>query len=165
MKLNIGCGHRRMPGYVGVDVVKREAVDIVAPADAIPLADGCAEEVIAIHLVEHFFEWEVPGLLAEWARLLKPGGALVLEMPDAMKCARNLLEGRQGRKPNQLHMWGLYGDETLKDPLMMHKSGWWFDRLKPVVAAAGFRAVVERETQFHASGRRVRDFRLEAARA
>lgn len=165
MRLNIGCGNRRLPGYTGVDAVAREGADLIAPADAIPLPDACADEVLAVHLVEHVFEWELPGLLAEWARLLKPGGLLVLEMPDAMKCARNLLDGLQGRKPGQMHLWGLYGDPTTRDPYMMHKTGWWFDRLAPVVAAAGFVQIVERETQFHPAGRGVRDFRLEARRA
>lgn len=162
MRLNIGCGNRRLPGYTGVDAVPRDAADLIAPAGAIPLPDGCAVEVLAVHLVEHVFSWEVPALLAEWHRLLKSGGALVLELPDAMKCARNLVNGVQGRKPDQLHMWGLYGDDTLRDPFMMHKAGWWFARLAPVVQAAGFVDVVERETQFHPAGRGVRDFRLEA---
>lgn len=162
MKLNIGCGHRRLPGYTGVDVVSRGAADIVAPAEAIPLPDGCAEEVLAVHLVEHVFAWDVPALLAEWHRLLMPGGRLVLEMPDVMKCARNLMNGVLGKHPDQLHMWGIFGDDTLRDPWMMHRSGWWFGRLAPVVSAAGFVAIIERETQFHPAGRGLRDFRLEA---
>lgn len=162
MKLNIGCGHRRLHGYTGVDVVSREAVDVVAPAHDIPLPDGCADEVLAVHLIEHVYAWEAPTLLAEWFRLLRSGGHLVLELPDAMKCARNLVNGVQGRKPDQLHLWGLYGDDTLRDPLMMHKAGWWFGRLAPVVQGVGFVDVVERETVFHPAGRGVRDFRLEA---
>lgn len=162
MKLNIGCGNRRLGGYTGVDAVARPGADIVAPAHAIPLEDGVAEEVLAVHLVEHVFAWEVPALLAEWYRLLAPGGRLVLEMPDLMKCARNLIDKREGRKPDQLHMWGIFGDDTLRDPFMMHKSGWWFDRLAPLVKAAGFVDVVEQETMYHAAGRGIRDFRLEA---
>lgn len=162
MKLNIGCGNRRLPGYTGVDAVQREAADIVAPADAIPLPDGCADEVLAVHLVEHVFEWMVPTLLTEWHRLLKPGGLLVLEMPDTMKCARNLVNGVESKKPGQMHLWGLFGDPTTKDPFMMHRAGWWFARLAPIVKTLGFVDIVERETVFHPAGRGVRDFRLEA---
>lgn len=168
MRLNIGCGKRRLDGYTGIDAVARESVDIVAPADKLPLANACADEVLAVHLIEHFFEWETPAVLAEWARVLKPGGLLVLEQPDALKCARNLLEVHAKhlveKKPGQLAMWGLYGDHTLRDPLMMHKTGWWFERLEPIVAAAGFHAIVQRDTVFHPVGRGVRDFRLEARR-
>lgn len=165
MKLNIGCGNRRLDGYTGIDAVPRPAADIVAPAHAVPLPDGCASEVLAVHVVEHVFAWEVPALLAEWHRLLARDGRLVLEMPDLMKCARNLVEGRTGRKPDQLHLWGIFGDDTLRDPFMMHKSGWWFDRLAPLVREAGFADIVERATVFHPAGRHVRDFRLEARKA
>ena len=167
IKLNVGCGHRRVPGFLGVDIVPRPNVDIVAPADSIPLADGCAVEVMAIHVVEHFFSWEIPVILKEWARLLRPGGRLTLELPDAWKAARNLVNGtvRPGKHPDQLSMWALYGDDTLRDPYMMHKSGWWFARLSPFVLAAGFVEVVERETIWHPAGRGIRDFRLEAVKA
>lgn len=163
MRLNIGAGKRRLPGYTGIDMVAREGVDIVAPAHAIPLPDGCADEVLAIHLVEHVYPWQVPDLLAEWHRLLRPAGLLVLEMPDLLKACRNLAEGRRiGKHPDQAHIWAIYGDDTLRDPLQMHKAGWWFERLEPVVQAAGFCEIVERETIFHPAGRGVRDFRLEA---
>lgn len=163
MKLSIGCGDRRLPGYTGVDAVQRAAVDIVAPATKIPLPDGVADEVLAIHLLEHLFEWEAPDALAEWYRLLKPGGKLVLEMPDFMKSCRNIAEGIKGKKHDeQMGLWGVFGDPRAKDPFMMHKTGWWFKRLKPFVEGVGFVHVTEYETQFHGAGRGLRDFRLEA---
>ena len=165
MKLNIGCGNRRLPGYTGVDAVQRDAVDIIAPAHKIPLADGVAEEVLAVHLLEHLYPWEAPAAIAEWFRLLRPGGKLVLEMPDLLKACKNIAEGLKGRKhPDQLGMWALYGDDRAKDPFMLHRTGYWFERLKPLVEAAGFERVTEHPTQFHGVGRGVRDFRLEAFR-
>ena len=98
-----------------------------------------------------------------WFRLLKPGGILVLEMPDFMKCCRNIADGvRSHKHPDQLGMWGVFGDPRSRDPFMMHKWAWWFDSLKPVVEAAGFIKIVEQETRFHGAGRGIRDFRLEA---
>lgn len=164
VKLNVGAGKRRIPGYTGVDAVQREGADIVAPADNIPLADGCATEILAIHLIEHLYAWQVPGLLKEWYRLLSPGGRLVLELPDLKKCAKNLLSPRPEKTPGQLSMFGIYGDHTLKDPWMMHKAGWWFESLAPVVAAAGFVEICECQTVYHPVGRGIRDFRLEARR-
>lgn len=164
IRLNVGCGGRRLTGYTGVDVVKRPAADIVAPAHAIPLSDGCAEEVLAIHVVEHVYVWEVPALLKEWHRLLAPGGRLVLEMPDLMKACRNVLDGvmKGGKDPDQLTLWALHGDPRAKDPLMNHKWSHTFKSLAPTVKEAGFVDVVEKPTQFHPAGRDHRDFRLEA---
>ncbi len=163
MKLYIGCGGRRLDGYTGIDITQRKGVDIIAPAHEIPLPDGCANEVMAIHLVEHLFAWDVPIALTEWFRLLKPGGLMVLEMPDLLKACRNIAEEIKSTKhPDQLGIWGIFGDDRLKDPLMIHRSGWWFERLKPVVETVGFERATEHPTFFHPVGRGVRDFRLEA---
>lgn len=167
MKLNIGCGGRRIDGYTGVDAVQRPAADIVAKADAIPLPDSSCDEIMAIHLVEHVHPWEVPGLLQEWHRLLKPGGRLVLELPDLIKCCKNIIDGKMvgGKHPDQLGLWGLYGDDREKDPFMSHKWGHTFKTLAPTVKAAGFIKIEERPTEWHPAGREHRDFRLEAVKA
>ena len=164
MRLNIGCGGRRIPGYTGIDAVQRPAADIVAPAHAIPLPDSSCDEIMAIHLVEHVHPWEVPALLGEWFRLLKPGGTLVLELPDLIKCCRNIINGTMvgGKHPDQLGMWGAYGDPRDKDPWMAHKWGWTFKTLAPVLAEVGFIKAKELPTQWHPAGRENRDFRVEA---
>lgn len=168
IKLNIGCGGRKLPGYLGVDAVaERTAADIVANANHIPLPDGCASEVMAIHLVEHLLPWELSATLKEWHRLLAPGGKLVLELPDLIKCCQNIISGRTrtGKHPDQLGLWGLFGDDRLEDPFMLHRWSYTFSTLAPKVEAAGFRKVKEHVTQFHPAGRNVRDFRLEAVKS
>lgn len=164
MKLNIGCGGRRLPGYTGVDVIQRPAVDIIAPANKIPLPDGSVDEIMSIHCVEHIFPWDLPDTLNEWFRLLKPGGSLVVELPDIIKSCKNLIDGvmKGGKHPNQLSYWAIFGDDRLKDPYMMHKYGYHFGTLAPLVKEAGFVKPVERATVFHPAGRNHRDFRLEA---
>lgn len=163
LKLNVAAGNKRIDGWVGIDATERSGADIIAPMDAIPLPDACATDIMVIHAVEHVYSWQVPDCLAEWFRLLRPGGNLILEMPDMLKACKNIAEGYKGHKhPDQQQMWAIFGDDRLKDPLMIHKAGWWFDRLKPLVEAAGFVKIVERDTQFHGSGRKRRDFRLEA---
>lgn len=165
MKLNVGCGGRRIEGYRGVDVVaERSAAEIIAPANAIPLPDASVDEIMAIHLIEHVHVWEAPDLLREWHRLLKPGGLLVLELPDLMKFCRNIVEGYTlaGKHPDQAGLWGAYGDPRFRDPFMSHKWGYTFKSLRPMVAECGFTEITERPTQWHPVGRDRRDFRLEA---
>lgn len=164
LRLNIGGGVKRLPGWTNVDIAPRDGVDIVADARAIPLPDGCAREIMAIHLLEHFYVWEVPEVLREWHRLLRSGGELVLELPDMMKALHNILEGRAEKKPGQLGMWALYGDPTTRDPLMCHKWAWTPTTLTPVLREVGFDRVALRETRFHPAGRGIRDFRIEALR-
>jgi predicted SAM-dependent methyltransferase len=165
LKFNIGCGERKLPGYIGVDAADRSAADIKAPANCIPVGDECADEVMAIHLIEHLYHWELPATLKEWSRILKFGGRLVIEAPDLMKACQNVVTGRAGAKhPNQLGLWALYGDDRLEDPFMVHHWAYTFDSLAPLVKAQGFKNIIEKETQFHPVGRGIRDFRLEATK-
>lgn len=167
MKLNIGCGGRHIAGYTGVDAVQRPAAEIVARADAIPLPDGSVEEILAIHLFEHFYRWQCEGVLAEWRRLLQPAGRLVLELPDLMKCCKNVLDGamKGGKEPDQLTLWGLYGDPRQADEFMAHRWGWSPASLTALLQANGYIDVQQRPTQWHPAGREHRDMRIEARRA
>jgi 2-polyprenyl-6-hydroxyphenyl methylase/3-demethylubiquinone-9 3-methyltransferase len=79
---------------------------------AVPLADGCADVVVAGEILEHL-EDDV-GVLAECARLLRPGGVLVL---DALAKGRlstlinvHLLERLPGGPPRGLHDPALFVD-------------------------------------------------------
>lgn len=166
MKLNMGAGNKRLPGYTGVDAVAgRSAVDIVAPAWAIPLASEVADEILAVHLWEHFYRWQCDDVIKEWYRLLKPGARLVLELPDLTKACRNVVEGVKGKHPDQLSMWALYGDPREGDEFMAHRWGWTPDTLREFLEAHGFNNIVERPTQFHRTGHFNRDMRIEAERA
>jgi SAM-dependent methyltransferase len=167
MKLNIGAGGRRIEGYTGVDAVQRPAADIIARADNIPLPDSSVDEIMAIHLFEHFYRWECEGVLAEWRRLLKPGGRLVLELPDLIKCCKNIIDGRMvgGKHPDQLGHWGLYGDPRESDPYMAHRWGWSPKTLGALLKANGFTDIRQEPTQWHPAGREFRDMRVVAVKA
>lgn len=169
MKLNIGCGSRRIEGYTGVDAIERPAADIIAHANKIPLGDGVVEEVMAIHLFEHFYRWECDAVLQEWHRLLIPGGRLILELPNLLKCCHNVIADmgtlRGGKDPDQLTLWGLYGDPRQSDAFMSHKWGWTPKTLRAILLENGFIDVEEGVTQFHPVGRTQRDMRMTARRA
>ena len=164
LRLNLGAGGKRVPGFTGVDAVARPGADIIAKADALPFEDKAAEEIMGIHIFEHILPWEAQSYLEEWFRVLKSGGRLVLEMPDVIKCCQNLIDGvmRGGKHPDQLGYWGLYGDPRLKDEWMLHRWAYCYKTIKPMLEAAGFIKVTEHPTQFHPAGRHCRDFRVEA---
>lgn len=165
--LNVCCGRRVRPGMVNVDVAAvegRTPPDILADARSIPLPDNYADELMCIHGLEHFHPWESGDLLREWRRLLKPGGLLVLEMPDVIKCCQNMLSGytHSGKDPVRFSYWGLYGDPTTMDPLMMHRWGWHPGTLRQLLKDHEMVDIVEAVPQWHPGGRDHRDFRMES---
>lgn len=168
VKLNIGCGSRVLDGWFNVDVVRNPNAprhpELLCDAKSIPLDDGVADELMAIHVFEHFYRWEIEGVIAEWKRLLKPGGKLVIELPNLVKCCQNYLSGlkRGGKHPDQLARFGIYGDPRLADPYMCHPWGYSPEEAIALLTAGGFKSAVERPTQFHPAGRNHRDMRIEA---
>jgi len=84
LRINLGCGHLPLEGYINVDMRELPGVDIVAPVTQIPLDLGEVDEVFSAHLVEHFSQEEFTRqVLPYWVSLLKPGGVLRAVLPDA----------------------------------------------------------------------------------
>lgn len=170
MRIHVGCGKRYLSGYTNTDIQVTpgaiRAPDILCPMGRIPLPDGCADEILGVHVWEHLARWECDEVIAEWRRLLKPGGDLVLELPDALKCARNLIryatEG--GKVLQQQAVWGLWGDDTLRDPYMLHRHGWWPASLEAYLREHGFGHIKHAPTVWHPAGRKHRDMRIEGVR-
>lgn len=165
MKLHVGCGRHVLDGYVNVDIArapkaKREPevlADISKPP--LPFPDGSCEEVLAVHVVEHFYRWEIEPILLDWRRLLGYGGSLVLELPDLRMACQNLLRASPGG--DQMHMWPLYGDPGHRDPHMCHRWGYTPETMKALLSSLGFVEVKSVKPQWH-GGRLDRDMRIEA---
>lgn len=170
MKLNICCGKRILPGYMNVDFAPNPEgelqPDFVAPAWALPFAADTFDEIMCIHGWEHFYTWQCEYVFHEWQRVAKSGCKLILELPNLIKCAQNLLAIENGsarfKKPEQMSMWGIFGDNTLKNEHMIHKWGWTPRTLKNFLAFYGATDIREERTQFHPAGRDHRDMRIVA---
>ena len=171
MKLNIACGKQTWDGWYCVDAVQNPkatrpldlvhdfAFDGETLATPLPLDNGVATELHNYHFLEHVYRWQAPALVAEFRRLLAPGGRLVMEMPDIAKAAKNLLAGGT----DQMCMWPLYGDPGTQDPYMCHRWGYTPATVTDLLLDAGFRNIQTRPPQTH--GRRSnRDMRVEAVK-
>lgn len=83
IRLHLGCGRIDHPGFINIDAIARRHVHYVQAADRLPrFGDGSVDLVYACHVLEHFSHLQVPAVLREWGRVLKPGGRLCLSVPD-----------------------------------------------------------------------------------
>lgn len=171
MRLNVGCGKQTWDGFYCVDAVRHPKAtrdpDLLhafefegeSLRNPLPLADACASELHSYHFLEHVYRWEAPALLAEFHRLLKTDGKLVLELPNIEAAARNLLAGMN----DQMCMWPLFGDPGHCDPFMCHRWGYTPKTINELLAECGFAAIKVMPPQTHGA-RANRDMRVEAVK-
>jgi SAM-dependent methyltransferase len=81
MRLNLGCGLKYLPGYVNCDVLPRVRADKHFDLNAFPypFAADSADEIFMDNVLEHLDD--VPRVMAELHRILKPGGRLRILVP------------------------------------------------------------------------------------
>ena len=81
MILDVGCGIKKMPGSIGIDLNTSSAADVVCDLDQFPypFADRTFDGLRAIHVIEHLTD--VVRTMEEFHRLVKPGGIIRIETP------------------------------------------------------------------------------------
>ena len=94
MKLHVGCGTKKLPGWINIDAVKAANPDVVHDlSQPLPYADLCADELFASGVLEHFDKYMRYLVFGDWARVLKVGGTITVEVPDFEKMvSRRLLK-------------------------------------------------------------------------
>lgn len=166
VRLNLGCGDKILEGYVNVDVAASRAgkrPDVLCDLRRLePFADHSVDEVLAVHVVEHFWRWEVLDVLKEWVRVLRPGGRMVLECPNLLTACEELLRNPEAAagtgQEAQRTMWVFYGDPRWQDPLMTHRWNYTPASLAALMREAGLVNVRQEPAQFKL--REPRDMRV-----
>jgi hypothetical protein len=85
MKINLGCGQNKMPGYVNVDKYATVEPDRLCDLEQFPwpFENECADEIVMTHVLEHLgAQPEIfLGIMKELYRVLKPAGQLDIRVP------------------------------------------------------------------------------------
>lgn len=162
MRLHLGAGPFYWPGFVNIDHVgDQDRVGDIS--DLREFEDNSVDEIHVIHSLEHIHRMKVEPTLAEWRRVLKVGGKLVLEIPSLKKIAQMIIDGEKNLR---LTLLGLYGDPREANPYMEHKWCWSEDELGETLRLAGFADIEFLEPAFHIPKRdmRVVAFKQKATR-
>jgi predicted SAM-dependent methyltransferase len=119
--VNVGSGQRRFTStpeveWVNVDSVSRPGhePDIVCDgANLHYFADNSVDYFVLHHVLEHFGCGEAAGLIKEAYRVLKPGGSLLIFIPDIRALAIRWLAGGISDYIYIVNLMGAYmGDEA-----------------------------------------------------
>jgi predicted SAM-dependent methyltransferase len=91
--LNLGCGADIRPDMVNIDLFSDHPSVVGMDVRHLELPDGCADLILASDVLEHFSHREVDAVLAEWSRVLKPGGEIVVRCPSLRLQVQAYLRG------------------------------------------------------------------------
>ena len=133
IRINLGCGADVRAGYTNLDIRSIPGTVQADLRDGIPLAAGCAQEVLALDILEHFPKDVLQDrVLPEILRVLAPGGTLRARMPDLALIVKQWRSGEQGDDvtamrihgrqdyPDNLHYWS-YTERSITG--MLRKAG------------------------------------------
>jgi predicted SAM-dependent methyltransferase len=139
IKLHIG-GRQPHPEWKILDVEPRPEVDYVANAsDLSQFENSSVQAIYASHVLEHFYHSlnnELITTLKEWHRVLKPGGQLLISVPDLKTlCWLYLNPNLMAIERHQL-MRIIFGGQT--NSYDVHKVGFDFETLSLYLEEVGF---------------------------
>jgi predicted SAM-dependent methyltransferase len=155
ISLNVGSGGRGRADWINMDASPHHA-DLYCCQDLrqpLPLADNSVKRILAEHVIEHLdFRHEVPRTLAEFHRVLEPGGTVRIIVPD---CER-LMHAYVSKDDAEWRAYGFHSAQRHDDlltPIEMvnhvfhqygeHFFGWDFQAMERVLRDAGFGQVVK----------------------
>lgn len=140
MKLHLGCGDVKLEEYVNIDLgishLHPDRVwDLNKPLD---YEENSVDEILAIHVFEHLDRPNLETVVASWFYCLKPGGMLLLELPNLEALCKAFL----AESTDEVVKW-IYGNQ--EHPGQYHKWGWTPASLADFLRKRGFTKIEIKE--------------------
>lgn len=112
VKLNIGAGRRCLDGYINIDKLSNDELDVVMDVFSVDFPEHCVDEILGEHFLEHIPQHQVPPFLKKCFKALKSQGRIVLEMPDVEKLFDEYKEADEVRRRELLLcIYGAYVED------------------------------------------------------
>lgn len=117
-RIEVGCGPFPSAGRIHVDVDPgARHLEALAPAWDLPFPTGWAEEVIAVHSLEHVPPGQLVPTLREWHRVLAPGGRVRVHVPNTAQLVESFLQSPVEEKWRTMGaLLGMYCHPGVRSP-------------------------------------------------
>ena len=97
-KLHLGCGSKKIEGYINIDIQKGECVDVISDISALPYEAESVDEIYSCAAIEHFGRNDWENVIEHWHSILKKGGSLRISTADFEACCLEYLENKKGSR-------------------------------------------------------------------
>ncbi len=136
VKLHLGCGTKKIEGFINIDIrecVNPDLLDDVGQLNNVK--DGSVDLIYVCHVLEHFGRYEYMKVLQRWYDTLKEGGVLRISVPDFNSVVEHYNKYKDVTKLIGL----LYGGQTYKENY--HYYVWDFESISNDLKSIGFSTV------------------------
>jgi len=139
IKINMGCGWRNFGNdWIHIDSGEYEHLDYKSITDLGQFSDDTVDLIYASHVIEYFDRQQIPNILKEWKRILKPQAVLRIAVPSFFEISK-LYTNNNYTLDNFVGL--LYGRMKMADQTIYHKTVYDFESLKAVLENCGFKNV------------------------
>lgn len=164
IKLHLGCGIRRLEGYINVDIQQYDSVDLIADIANLPYEKNSVDLIYSCGVIEHFGKnnnmeffrktcWV--DVIKHWHGLLKPNGVMYISTVDFEAVCNEYLENRNLEKWIGTTIGGQKNEEDLHGMLFD------YDLFKSGLEKVGFKDIERydwRESDMYVSNPQFDDF-------
>ena len=146
-KLHIGCGLKKLQGYINIDIVPLEGCDVVMDAtNEMPaISSDVAVEIRMENVFEHFYRHQQVKALREYHRILKARGKLIITgLPNFDAIIQAYLKKEKGLVGPEFDLFNVYrflygepeqGDNSVNQ---LHKDIFTMASVQSLLENAGF---------------------------
>jgi len=111
VRIELGSGPHGIEGFYHVDAVAGGNVNKVSDIRNLHwLKSDSVDELYSAHTVEHISYTEILQVLKEWNRVLRPGGKMIIKMPDLDFMCRAHIEGIHSTEETMICLYGGFSD-------------------------------------------------------
>lgn len=153
VRLNLGCGGRPIKGWINIDNFDYEkndssrsgsVYDIKMDIRNLDVEDSSVDEILLVHVIEHFVRWETIKMLKHYFRKLKKDGRIIVEMPDLDRCIAWYIKDRDAPMINtplgtmNMGLTQFYGNQWDELDYETHRYVWRLDEFIGTLKEIGF---------------------------
>lgn len=169
INLNLGSGGRPIDGWINIDNFDYEKNDTSRSASIydikmdirdLDVEDNSVDKILLVHVLEHFVRWETKKMVQQFQKKIKPGGLLIVEMPDLDKCIEWYLKGKNAPHintplgPMNMGKTQFYGNQWNELDYETHRYVWTMNEFCHLLMEEGFEiAQANHDAKFHKKDR------------